>query len=352
MKLNNYLISISFFIAFLLIVAGGVIFYESMSNNSLVTISTGTTPSYLSIASKKNPDINKLSSLHHPTETSVLSTHTKQAANVESSATHIATLSNPKYKTTTELNNISLHSPSIQPKNITSSNNIEISTSAAKSNGTGNFSDIINGDKYLIGSIEGDTIIIPLKSGVIKNNQLILPEYYIDKLNETFTLKIDSLGNNTFTMYEYFDNMNTGIFKLKCSTSSHNTIFSGTFSKPNSNVVVGIKFSSINGETTSNYPFFNGVVDNTPVTFAQTINSSGFFEKYSGDSNLFNLKYDYNQKHDNSYAIILNESFDGNITGQYELNSFNNGEILKGFYIPSSNKKIKYPVTFTGSFKP
>lgn len=352
MKLNNYLISISFFIAFLLIVAGGIIFYEGMSNNSLVTISTGTTPSYLSTASKKKNDVDKLSPPHQPTVTSVPSPPTKTVANIENLAAHITTLSNPKYKTTTELNTISPQPIATQSSNAINTNTTKISTPTTKSNGTGNFSDIINGDKYLIGSIEGDTIIIPLKSGVIKNNQLILPEYYVDKLDETFALKVDSLGDNNFTMYEYFDNINTGIFKLKCSTSSSNTTLSGTFSKPNSDVVIGIKFSSINGGSTSSYPFFNGVVNGTPVTFAQTVDSSGFFEKYSGDNNIFNLKYDSNQELSNSYSILLDESFNGKITGQYELNSFNNGEILKGFYIPSSNKKLKYPVTFTGSFTP
>ncbi|MGL5416326.1 MAG: hypothetical protein ACRDAU_11750 [Clostridium sp.] len=348
MKLNNYLISISFFIAFLLIVAGGIIFYESMSNNSLVTISTGTTPSYLSTSSIKKTNTDRLSSPHQPTVTSIPSSATKTVANIETTATHITALSNPKYKTTTELK-----ATSFPPNNTITTNNITItSKSTTKSNGTGNFSDIINGNKYLIGSIEGDTIIIPLKSGVIKNNQLILPEYYVDKLDETFTLKVDSLGNNYFTMYEYFDNINTGIFKLKCSASPYNITLSGTFSKPNSDVVVGIKFSSINEGSISSYPFFNGIVNGTPVTFAQTTDSSGFFEKYSGDNNIFNLKYYSNQKLSNSYSILLDESFNGKITGQYELNSFNNSEILKGFYIPSSNKELKYPVTFTGSFAP
>ncbi|WP_297639351.1 hypothetical protein [uncultured Clostridium sp.] len=352
MKLNNYLISISFFIAFLLIVAGGIIFYEGMSNNSLVTISTGTTPSYLSAASKKENDLNKLSSPHHSTTNSSLNVSTKAAASTDNIATPIVTLSNPKYKTITELNTTTSPSSNIQSTNSVSSSSTKTSTPISKSNGTGNFSDLINGDKYLIGTIEGDTIVIPLKSGVVNNNQLILPEYYVDKLDETFTLKIDSLGNNNFTMYEYYNGINTGIFKLKCSPSSYNTTLSGTFSKPGSNVVIGINFSSSNNGGILSYPFFNGLVNGTPVTFAQTADSSGFFEKYSGDSNIFNLKYNYDQSLIKNYKILLTESFNNKITGQYELNSYDNGEILKGLYVPASNPKLKYPVTFTGSFNP
>lgn len=338
MKLNPFLISISIVVALVLLIIGGAIFFENMSDNSLVTISTG---SVQPIKHSSNA-IDKYNAMRQNSYHKVLST-------VSSGQPKDTTTSSPKYHISAQNTNTK-DTLSTNTKNTFTDLSTHNTTSTIHS--TGNFSDIINGNSYLIGTIEGDTIIIPLKNGVINNNQLILHEYYVDKLDETFTLKVDSLGNNNFIMYEYFNNINTGIFKLKCTPTAYCSNLSGTFSKPGSNEVLGIKFYSFTRGSTANYPFFNGIVNGTPVTFAQTANSSGFFEKYSGDNNVFNLKFDYTENPNNGYTNILIESFNGKITGQYDLNSYNNGEILKGFYIPSSNSKIKYPVTFTGSFTP
>lgn len=334
MKLNPIMISISIFVALVLLIIGGVIFFENMSNNSLVTISTG---SVQSAQYNPNNSINKYNDVHKDSYQQVISTLSNE--HHEDTTTF-----SPKYPAPVQNTDVKTI-----PTTLTVHSTLP-TTSTTHS--TGNFSDIMNGNSYLIGTIEGDTIIIPLKDGIMSNNQLILHEYYVDKLDETFTLKVDSLGNNNFIMYEYFNNINTGIFKLKCTPTAYSSNLSGTFSKPGSSEVFGIKFYSFNRGLTDNYPFFNGIVNGTPVTFAQTANSSGFFEKYSGDNNIFNLKSTYNQSLSKEYNNILIESFNGKVTGQYDLNSYDNGEILKGFYIPSSNQKLKYPVTFTGSFNP
>lgn len=216
-------------------------------------------------------------------------------------------------------------------------------------NGTGNFSSIVNGAKYFSGNIEGDTIIIPLNDGTVINNQLILKEYYVDKLNEVFTLKIDSEGNNNYTFYEYYNGVNTGIFKLKATAVPGEVSLHGTYSKPGSNSVIGISLQAYTRE--QSYPFDCGIVNNTPVTFTPGANYGGYYEKYAGDNNLFNINYNYQTKAQ-KYNAYFNEEFEGKITGEYELNISRNGKQMSGVYIPASNKNVEYPVTLTGSYTP
>ncbi|MGL5415446.1 MAG: hypothetical protein ACRDAU_07290 [Clostridium sp.] len=224
-------------------------------------------------------------------------------------------------------------------------------SSTSENNGNGNFSSIVNGAKYFSGNIEGDTIIIPLNDGTVVNNQLILKEYYVDRLNEVFTLKIDSEGNNNYTFYEYYNGVNTGIFKLKATTSQGEVSLNGTYSKPGSDSVIGI---SLQAYTNGNiYPFYCGVVDNTPVTFINKEDGSGYYEKYAGDNNLFSVVNDYYYKNNyQKYNEYLDEEFGGRVTGEYEVNVNENGEDIKGIYIPASNKNVEYPVTLIGSFTP
>ncbi|WP_297632748.1 hypothetical protein [uncultured Clostridium sp.] len=222
-------------------------------------------------------------------------------------------------------------------------------TSTTADNGTGNFASIVNGAKYFSGNIEGDTIIIPLNDGTVVNNQLILKEYYVDRLNEVFTLKIDSEGNNNYTFYEYYNGVNTGIFKLKATSSIGEISLHGTYSKPGSDNVIGISLQAYTNE--ESYPFMCGIVNNTPVTFIPGVNYGGYYEKYAGDNNLFNINYNYQEK-SQKYNAYFNEEFEGKITGEYELNISKNGKQMSGVYIPASNKNVSYPVTLIGSFTP
>lgn len=228
-------------------------------------------------------------------------------------------------------------------------------TSTNMAQSTGNFSDIIDGNTYLTGNIEGDTIIIPLNNATIVNKQLILNEYYVDRLNEKFTLKVSSLGNNNFIMYEFFNGVNTGIFNLKSINSQYSSTLSGTFSKPGSNKVIGIQLSS--NQSASKYPFFKGYINGTQVTLIHSSNPYGFsnefLEKYAGDNNIFNLSYIASGPN-NNFQFPLAESFDGRTTGEYELNYIDNYTGLSGFYIkaPVTKNSIKYPITLTGSYTP
>lgn len=224
------------------------------------------------------------------------------------------------------------------------------STSLAQS--TGDFSDIIDGNTFLEGNIEGDTIIIPLNDATIVNKQLILPEYYLDRLNEKFTLKVSSLGNNNFVMYESYNGVNTGIFNLKSINSQYSSTLSGTFSTVGSNHVIGIKLQS--DQYMSKYPFFKGFINGAQVTFIHNPKGNGYFEIYSGDNNIFNLTYNYINQQNNNYNVELEESFNGKVTGEYELNYIDNNSELSGFYIkaPISKDSVKYPITLQGSYLP
>lgn len=226
------------------------------------------------------------------------------------------------------------------------------STTTSMSQSTGDFSDIIDGNTYLEGNIEGDTIIIPLNDATIVNKQLILPEYYLDKLNEKFTLKVSSLGNNNFVMYESYNGVNTGVFNLKSINSQYSSTLSGTFSTIGSNKVIGIKLRS--DQYTPKYPFLKGFINGTQVTFIPNPDGNGYFEKYSNDNNMFNLNFNYINQKNNYYNIELEESFNGRVTGEYELNFIDNNSKLSGVYIkaPLSKDSVRYPITLEGSYTP
>ncbi|WP_436514163.1 hypothetical protein [Clostridium thermobutyricum] len=280
------------------------------------------------------------------TKNVTLSTNKNTSSPTSSTLNNVANSSNQL--SNIDNSNISNNNANSQSntQNYNTNNN---STNMAQS--TGNFSDIIDGNTYLTGNIEGDTIIIPLNNATIVNKQLILNEYYVDRLNEKFTLKVSSLGNNNFVMYEFFNGVNTGIFTLKSINSQYSSTLSGTFSKPGSNKVIGIQLSS--NQSASKYPFFKGYINGTQVIFAPYPNHYGFLEKYEGDNNIFSLSYMAAGPNSN-FQFPLTESFDGKTTGEYELNYIDNYTGLSGFYIkaPVTKNSIKYPITLTGSYTP
>lgn len=231
-------------------------------------------------------------------------------------------------------------------------------------NGTGNFADIMTGANYMTGSIDGTQIIIPLQGGHVINNLLVLPEYYVNRLGETFTAKIASLGNNNFKLYEYYGNKNTAIFDLKYHSQQYEPTLAGTFTHSGSNEVTGITFDIINNNIAPplmSMPFYHTVINGTPVTVLGKDNSDGgYYEKYAGDSNLFNLKVNYNYYNGTKpkYQQELIESYNGKETGEYLLNETNNGQRnngdCTGVFIshPGTSESQTFNVTLTGSLSP
>lgn len=223
--------------------------------------------------------------------------------------------------------------------------------------GTGNFADIISGANYMTGTIDGTQIIIPLQGGHVVNNMLVLPEYYTSKLNETFTAKIASLGDNNFVLYEYYGDTNTATFKLKYHNTQYGApTLAGTFTHTGSNEVTGITFNLVS----SNYsgmlakmPFYHTNINGTDVTVISKFNNSGYYEKYAGDNNLFTLSYDY-KNNNRKYQFILNESYNGKISGEYLLNPIGNTGNAKGIFItkPGTSESQTFDVTLTGSLNP
>lgn len=218
----------------------------------------------------------------------------------------------------------------------------------AKSNG--NFADIVNGSNYMEGSINGVSIIIPLVGGKVVNNQLVLNEYYTSRLNEVFTAKISSIGDNNFILYEFYNGEHTATFKLRFFNNEGQESLGGTFTHAGSNEVTGITFNLISNQACSlmtDYPFYEGTVGGTNVTIVSVPSTNSWLEKYSGDNNVFQLNYDWNVGKtldgiDTENKLILRESFNGKTTGYYILNTPYDPSEYKnynytGYFISASN---------------
>ncbi|MGL5634715.1 MAG: hypothetical protein ACRDDL_06620 [Sarcina sp.] len=240
----------------------------------------------------------------------------------------------------------------------TNSNNANSNNGEAKS--TGNFDQIINGSKYMVGTLNGTSIIVPLQGGSINSsNQLILPAYSTNNLNEVLQLKISSIGNGNYDAYEFLNGNIIGTFKLKANLESGVVpSLSGTFSKPNSNSLEGINFNVINNQNIGwplgSYPFYHCTIGGTPVNISVTGKINNFIERYQGDSNIFNLKVDYNL---NKNDLGLVESYNGVTTGEYLFpmsNSNPSFNVSNGTFItkPGQADSKTYNVSLYGNYNP
>ena len=309
-------------------------------------------------------------------ETSSNSTNTT-TSNLNNTGTTSSTI---KANTTENIKPINSNNQESAPnnKNITAQSNqnntnqtshqtkTQNSTSTPKSSNmiksTGNFSDIINNTKYMSGSIDGTTIIIPFNNAHIVNKQLILPEYYSTKLNETFTDKISSTGNGNFVVYEYYGNKNTAVMNLKYHNNQFDPSLSGTFKHVGSNTVTGIKFGLITEENAGPLqypPFYHTTIGGTSVNIT-TDSSIGigtkYLEYYAGNPNTFNLSIDYDLS--SNYRIGLLETYNGKKTGEYLLNPVDSNDTFTNAYSgvfitkPNTPQSKTYNVTLTGNYSP
>lgn len=264
------------------------------------------------------------------------------------------TSSNQNANGSNKNNNLTnINSSNSKPAQSNNTTNSSLNNGEAKS--TGNFDQIINGSGYMVGDLNGASIIVPLKGGTINsNNQLILPAYSTNNLNEVFQLKISSIGNGNYDAYEFLNGNNLGVFKLKANMGNGASNLSGTFSKLNSNNVEGISFRVVNAQNEwgplTQYPFYHCIIAGTQVNIAVTSKSNNFIERYQGDSNIFNLKIDYAL---NTNDLALTESYNGVKTGEYLLNMQNSNPDNGTFTTKPGQVDAKtYNVSLYGSYNP
>ncbi|MGL5069332.1 MAG: hypothetical protein ACRC6T_16250 [Sarcina sp.] len=287
--------------------------------------------------------------------------NTQTQSNASKVSSNESNQNNSSKANSNQNNNINTNTSNNNASN-NQANNTPVKPAPAKiatpaiNNGTGDFADIMTGANYMTGSIEGTQIIIPLQEGHVVNNLLVLPEYYVNRLGETFTAKIASLGNNNFKLYEYYGNKNTAIFDLKYHANEGESTLGGTFTHTGSNAVTGITFNIVNpnsGGALMAMPFYHTVINGTAATITNKIGTGNYYEKYAGDNNLFTLNYNYNITGKN-YQIGLVESYNGKTTGEYLLNPIGTTGNSKGIFIthPGTSKSQTFNVILTGSLSP
>lgn len=350
MKIKGIIIGI--IVAIILIIVAIVYFImsplSSTSQKSVSTLGANNTDSASTMNTTNNKTTNTKPHINNISNGTTKNISNTENSNNASNTNNINTNTSENKKANT-----------INTGNNTGSVNTNTSTTTmAKS--TGNFADIVNGANYMIGSIDGTNIIIPVKNGQVVNNQLVLPEYYTSEPNETFTAKISSLGNGNFILYEFYNGKNTATFKLQYSNNQEGMqTLGGTYTHAGSSSVSGITFY-LNGATQFEgmieMPFYHGIVDGTSVRFIMDgTQGTKYIEYYEGDSNSFILKQNWKILRNTNYDIGFTESYDGNITGEYLLKyNGQNSTQLTGEYIkkPGTADQQSFSVTFTGSLSP
>lgn len=349
-----------------IVVIGSVYFMTSTPAHATTSTNTGLTTDAVSQGNTSTSNANNTNSNSNA-----------NSSNVNSNSTATTNNSNNQKNNNNNENNSASHTSAQQ----SNSNNNHINNNQSNNNSqaqsqpkeqqalapkptaptitsTGNFADIINGATYMSGTIDGVGVVIPLKGGHVVNNLLVLPEYYTSRLNETFTAKIASLGNNNFDLYEYYNGKNTAIFKLKYDVNQGGLpSLGGTFTHTGSNEVTGITFNLVNNNYAGQLqamPFYHTNIAGTPVTIAPAgPNGWNYSEHYSGDNNPFTLKIDYNITGKN-YRLGLEETYNGQKTGEYLLNPISGTNNYSGVFIahPGTPKAKSYNVTLTGSLNP
>lgn len=180
-------------------------------------------------------------------------------------------------------------------------------------------------------------------------NILILKGHYLNKPFEQFTYYVSNTSskpvdephkNPEYTMYEFYNGVNTGIFKLNFQGAAIYGGLVGTFEHVGLNETYQCSGPFINpngpdGDYLGAFPYYNGYVNNTKITFARTNVNTTFKEKYINDSNTFTVgQVPMPEKFkDKNYKFALEEYYNGQSTGLYLLNISNSTDQLNGIYI-------------------
>lgn len=234
------------------------------------------------------------------------------------------------------------------------SDNIKFNTESNKnSNLVNDISNLIKQGSLLYGTVgNGIKIIIPCKDGIMVDNELVVPEYYIDKPWEKFTdhITIDNKGN--FIITEFYKDKEIGKFNLK--QEGLNLV--GELTNIDDNTLSRAKFININKDNIQNgqlmkKPFYIGVVGNLAITLTNEFNGH-YTGYYHGYKQLINIVKEENSSN-SSYNIQLNEYLKGKLIGEYFLNNIGN-DTYTGIFIRYHNgvKSKKVTVGLTGSNSP
>lgn len=351
MKIKGIIIGI---IIAIIVIIGAIGYFimspsSSTSQKSVSTLGANNTNSNSNSAMNTTNDKDNKTTNPKPDIDNTSNTSTNNASNTGNSKSTSNTINTNENKKDNNTNTASTN---------TASTNTNVSTNTMVKS-TGNFADIVNGANYMIGSIDGTNIIIPVKNGEVVNNQLVLPEYYTSEPNETFTAKISSLGNGNFILYEFYNGQNTATFKLKYNNNQEGMqTLGGTYTHIGSNSVSGITFYLNGGqfEGMASMPFYHGVVDGTQVRLTMDGTQGGkYIEYYEGDNNSFILTENWKILRNTGYDIGFTESYNGNTTGEYLLKyDGQNTTQLTGVYIkkPGTSQQQSFPVAFTGNLSP
>ena len=239
--------------------------------------------------------------------------------------------------------NVSEDQHNVQVSNL--SNDIKINTgSSQSSNRVNKISDLMKQGSLLYGTVaNGTKIIIPCKEGVIVDNKLVVPEYYVNMPWKKFTDYITTDNKGNFIITEFYKDKEIGKFNLKQEGSN----LVGSLENIGDNTLSKVEFTDISRSRIQSgqlmkKPFYIGVVGKSAVTLTNEFNDH-YTAYYHGYKYLIDVVKQENSS-DSNYNIQLNEYWKGHFIGEYFLNNVGN-DTYTGVLIRYPNKPNPKKIT-------
>lgn len=227
-------------------------------------------------------------------------------------------------------------------------NNIQLTNGIVSSSNSNpaNFDALLKGP-YINGMIGGNSpVLISLNHPTINNGVMTLQEYYPMVPSETFQLEVVSPKPDQFVMYEYYEGKHTGTYNVILNGNALSGTFINESNKVTSQVTLNI-YGTV-GNYIGSTPFMKGNIGTTPVVIC-TGNLNNMTEFYpSNVKSVFKVTQNYNEENQGNGNIILDESYNGVLTGIYN-GKFNSTGGLTGIYTKVSNGE-KIPFTLYPSY--
>lgn len=250
-------------------------------------------------------------------------------------------------------NNNTTNSSNVSNKNSVESeedptNNIQLTNGIVSSSNSNsaNFDALLKGP-YINGIIGGNSpVLISLNHPTINNGVMTLKEYYPMVPSEVFQLEVVSPKPDQFVMYEYYKGKHTGTYNVILNGRALSGTFINESNKVISQVTLNIYGSA--GNYIGSTPFMKGNIGTTPVVIC-TGNLNNMTEFYPSDiKSVFKVAQNYNSENQGNGNIVLDESYNGKLTGIYN-GKFNSTGGLTGIYTKVSNGE-KIPFTLYPSY--
>lgn len=329
--------------------------FANSNNNSNVSTSVNSNSNSQMQNTNNTSDNNNNSSTN--TKQSSQNNTANQNSSVNSTQNSASSITRVSSNSSNNTNNVENQSNSSSPSN----QNQGITVSQIPQ-GYGNFDALIqsastrmanaknNTPMFLQLNILNSQLYINLNDVQHLGKLIVLKGHYITKPFEQFTYYVSNTCNKPidgphkkpeYTMYEFYNGVNTGIIKVNFQGAAVYGGFVGTFEHVNpketypcQGPVIQLGPSGLGG-----LPYYNGSVAGTNVTLATTSAQQFFDEKYANDNNIFTVGVVPmpSQFKDKNYKYALEENFDGNTTGIYLLNMNPDTKNLNGIYIPFKN---------------